>query len=195
MREQSLSVSDEEFFVALLASGICHYLNGNKWEAKKCYKDAHSVSKKLQLFNADPAAKKALKKSQGKVNQIQLGEVYDRIKRAVLMQEKSRAGEVAWYYYLQNDPLCKPDGWCAFENINSKEVEDMYNKYVASKRSQKLSTIVVSCGPILTEYEVDFQAMKQTNNMSGVRRPIMRSVDGKHPSKTPDITQQLLGLR
>lgn len=193
-RDGSESVNDVEDFVALLASGICEYFNGDELEAKKCYKAAYSISKELKLFGSDPAAKKALKNShKTSQNHNYLSDIYGRIKRAILMRERSKEEEGTlaekssqnkigtWFYYLHNDPFNKEDGWYAFTADMCKQVERMHKKYVAAKRPEGLSMMILSHGTILREYEIDFQAMQQTNRMSRTTRPIKRSLDGHLP--------------
>lgn len=193
MREESKPLHDEEYFVALLVSGVCEYLDGNQLEAKKCYKAAHSISKELKLFESDPASKKALRKSHGKVNQIHLSDIYGRIKRAILMQgrsqakiyniieERSQNETETWFFYLHNDPLNKEDGWYAFGADMCRDVEWMYKKYVSAKTPEGPSRMIVSYGTTGRDYEIDFQTMQQTNLTSGTKRPIKRSVDGHRP--------------
>ena len=190
-------IATEEKFLALLCTGVCYYLNGDKVLAKKWYKKAHHILKELDLFHSDPTVIKALKKSQGKVTQIKLMDAYgqakERMKRAVMMKEKSREiGTWFTYYYADTDPLSKPEGWHRFPDEASASIEQAYLDYVAAKRTESLSKVIIHIGPILTEYSINLQTMRQHNTTTGTERPIQRVVNGLTPTSPPDA---FAGLR
>ncbi|CAB9514117.1 polymerase 2 [Seminavis robusta] len=94
-------------------------------------------------------------------------------------------GDGTWFYYLQNDPDGKSDGWYQYDKKNSAEVEDLFGTYVASNKPARLSRRVVTSGSSGFQYRVDLNAMTQTNTSSGTTRPIARTVDGHFPISLP----------
>lgn len=93
--------------------------------------------------------------------------------------------EGTWYYYLKDDPLGKADGWYPYDEDNSKEAEDLYQTYLASKQATRLARRVITSDSNGFQYLVDLKAMSQTNVSSGTSRPIGRTENGKPPVTAP----------
>lgn len=92
-----------------------------------------------------------------------------------------------WYFYLQNDPRGSPDDWYRYEASIEATVEAFYQAHRGSqrKKARQLLPVTASSG---YQYEVDFQAMTQTNTTSRKSRPIGRTTDGRPPP--PNQPQQ-----
>ena len=89
-----------------------------------------------------------------------------------------------WYYYLQRDPLGKPDGWHPYDANNSDEVERLYSEFVSSQHANRLSTRLVHSDSSGFTYKVELSSMKQSNTKSGTVRPIRRPDNGNPPTTT-----------
>jgi len=87
-----------------------------------------------------------------------------------------------WYYFLQNDPLGKADGWYPYDPENTQEVEDLYGGYVAAGSPARLSERFITSESSGFQYKVDLSAMVQTNLRSGTTRPIQRDTSGNPPT-------------
>mmetsp|Transcript_12094 Transcript_12094/g.25764 ORF Transcript_12094/g.25764 Transcript_12094/m.25764 type:complete len:598 (-) Transcript_12094:420-2213(-) len=96
-----------------------------------------------------------------------------------------------WYYYTQNDPLGKLDGWYEYDIVNNAEVENLYKIFLASStnidssQSRLLAKRMVTSDSSGFQYLVDLLKMTQTNTITGRVRPIQRTVDGRSPRATP----------
>jgi poly [ADP-ribose] polymerase 2/3/4 len=97
----------------------------------------------------------------------------------------SSNGDGHWFYYLENDPMGKPDGWYAYDEHNNDEVEELHDTYLSSLRASRLAQRVVSSESSGYQYRVDLSKMQQTNTSSGKTRPIARTLKGKPPATAP----------
>ena len=86
-----------------------------------------------------------------------------------------------WSYYLERDPLGKPNGWYLYDPKNSEEGEQLYSEFVASNHANRLSTRFVHSESSGFTYKVDLSKMTQANTQSGTVRPIGRTDDGNTP--------------
>ena len=84
--------------------------------------------------------------------------------------DTSKNNDAIWYYYLENDPLGKKDGWYPFEDVNSEEIEGYNN----SDSVKHLSLCVIRSKTTGFRYLVDLKTMQQTNIKTGTTRPIRR---------------------
>ena len=89
--------------------------------------------------------------------------------------------KASWYYYLDRDPLGKPDGWYPYDSNNSDQVEQLYSDYRSSNRADRLSTRMVHSDSSGFTYQVDLSRMTQTNTQSGTVRPIGQGDNGNPP--------------
>lgn len=86
-----------------------------------------------------------------------------------------RALHIVWEYYLEDDPLGKPDGWYTYDGDMStlgsamSNMEDYYARY---KTNDWLNVRYVKSGSFT--YQIDFDDMTQTNTTSGTTRSIRR---------------------
>eukprot|EP00584_Thalassiosira_punctigera_P015440 CAMPEP_0172575658 /NCGR_PEP_ID=MMETSP1067-20121228/137322_1 /TAXON_ID=265564 ORGANISM="Thalassiosira punctigera, Strain Tpunct2005C2" /NCGR_SAMPLE_ID=MMETSP1067 /ASSEMBLY_ACC=CAM_ASM_000444 /LENGTH=1047 /DNA_ID=CAMNT_0013368309 /DNA_START=27 /DNA_END=3169 /DNA_ORIENTATION=- len=96
--------------------------------------------------------------------------------------ENSGGADAKWYYYLQKDPMGKPDGWYEYDEENSREVEELYGDYLGSGKARRLATRVVTSETSGFQYRVDLSKMEQVNTSSGTVRPIGRTETGEPPS-------------
>ena len=104
---------------------------------------------------------------------------------AIIAANASELSDGTWYYYLQQDPLGKTNGWYPYDAVNTKEVEGLYGEFVASNKSPRLSRRVVTSESSGFQYQVDLVALQQTNIQSGTQRPIGRTTNGKAPTHIP----------
>lgn len=93
--------------------------------------------------------------------------------------------EGKWFYFLTNDPMDKTDGWYSYDNENSDEMEQLYNEFVSSNNSARLSTRFIHSETSGFTYQVDLLSYSQRNTYSGMQRPIMRCIDSKPPQTPP----------
>lgn len=184
-QDRLTDIETEENFLALLFTGVCHYLNGDKVQAKKWYKKAQHVLKKLHAFDSDPTVKKALKKAQGKVNQFNIKDEFKGWVKRKVMKDKIRENGTWFTYFYEDDAMSTPVGWNKTPEEVSVAIEQAYLDYVAAKRPASLSEIIIDIGPILTEYSINFQRMTQTNTVTGTEHPIQRVVKGLAPTSPP----------
>jgi len=88
------------------------------------------------------------------------------------MQPSASSGPAGkWQYHLTNDPMGKPDGWYDYDADNNKEVELVYQTYLANKG---MCTRFVHSESSGFTYEVNLSSLTQTNTSSRKSRPIRR---------------------
>jgi poly [ADP-ribose] polymerase 2/3/4 len=94
-----------------------------------------------------------------------------------------------WYYYLQNDPLGKKDGWYEYDASNRDEVERLYSEYKSSGSAPRLATRLVYSESSGFTYQINLAVMTQSNTSSHMKRPIGRSENGNPPVDVPTLPQ------
>ncbi|CAB9497635.1 Kinesin light chain [Seminavis robusta] len=187
-------------FTCLLSSAVCYYSNGDKQEAKKCYKEAIHILSETVLFgrNNTPKVEALLRESEAQLYMSKLGKAFDSLNRRVQrvqsgftnakteafpISNQSEHHRVTWFYYLQNDSSGNPDGWYVFPTDAGKTVEKRYQVSVFEEDPVFWRFTVKNRGG--PSYEINLKAMTQTNTSSQKTRPIHRSVSGEAPSSVP----------
>jgi hypothetical protein len=90
-----------------------------------------------------------------------------------LQQQATPDLAARWEYYVSDGVDGKATGWYPYEPTASEEVEELYSQHVANARESRTATRVVSSGYF--KYQVDLDAMKQTNQRTKKVRNIRRA--------------------
>lgn len=206
MCQEHDSMDSKIYFSALVSSAVCHFVEGSKDDARKCFKDAIRMSQGSSLFVQQPVIEKLLKVSLGKVDHdTRFGRAFNGIKRTVLLKQdndnaldqsdletiQESVGDPSWYYFLENDPFGNlADGWHPFEINAGLQLEDIYQSWMSKKpgrdpQPQQSFQPVISIESNGFLYDIDLENMTQTNALTGRIRPIQRSLDGRVPAARP----------
>ena len=93
-----------------------------------------------------------------------------------------------WYYFLQNDPRGKPDGWYPYDASLNNTVESFYQMCATTASAHPTSGKVQLPTISGFVYEIDFHRMTQRNMTSGKCRPMARTTNGTVPTHVPSST-------
>jgi len=142
------------------------------------------------LFGSEDEAKQAFEKIFKSKTDVDWdkaveGEEAKRGKYEYVAATINQGEDAQWYYFLQHDPLGKPNGWYEYDKDNSQEAEDLYGDYLASKKATRFSKRFITSGSSGFQYIVDLLVMQQTNTSSRTTRPIRRTDNGKPRQGVP----------
>ena len=94
-----------------------------------------------------------------------------------------------YQYYLQNDPHNKPDGWYDYPTVANDNIIGCYAQYTASSSIRTYNTTMSALQTRLIAsgqytYLVDFINNTQTNQTTGMTRPIQRVTNSNTSSSS-----------